>query len=83
LSVRIRLKRFGTKRRPYYRIVVMDSRSPRDGRTIEEVGFYHPIEIEDKQIQVKEERVRDWLNKGAQPSDTVKKLLNNINFRIK
>jgi small subunit ribosomal protein S16 len=83
LSVRIRLKRFGTKRRPYYRIVVMDSRSPRDGRTIEEVGFYHPIEIEEKQIQVKEERVRDWLNKGAQPSDTVRKLLNNINFRIK
>jgi small subunit ribosomal protein S16 len=83
LSVRIRLKRFGTKRRPYYRIVVMDSRSPRDGRTIEEVGFYHPIEIEEKQIKVKEERVRDWLNKGAQPSDTVRKLLNNINFRIK
>jgi small subunit ribosomal protein S16 len=83
LSVRIRLKRFGTKRKPYYRIVVMDSRSPRDGRTIEEVGFYHPIEIEEKQIQVKEERVRDWLNKGAQPSDTVRKLLNNINFRIK
>ena len=83
MSVRIRLKRFGTKRRPYYRIVVMDSRSPRDGRTIEEVGFYHPIEIEEKQIQVKEERVRDWLNKGAQPSNTVRKLLNNINFRIK
>ena len=83
MSVRIRLKRFGTKRRPYYRIVVMDSRSPRDGKTIEEVGFYHPIEIEEKQIQVKEERVRDWLNKGAQPSDTVRKLLNNINFRIK
>jgi len=83
LSVRIRLKRFGTKRRPYYRIVVMDSRSPRDGRTIEEVGFYHPIEIEEKQIQVKEDRVREWLNKGAQPSDTVRKLLNNINFRVK
>ena len=83
MSVRIRLKRFGTKRRPYYRIVVMDSRSPRDGRTIEEVGFYHPIEIEEKQIQVKEERVRDWLNKGAQPSDTVRKMLNNLNFRIK
>jgi small subunit ribosomal protein S16 len=77
------LKRFGTKRRPYYRIVVMDSRSPRDGRAIEEVGFYHPIEIEEKQIQVKEDRVREWLDKGAQPSDTVRKLLNNINFRIK
>jgi len=83
VSVRIRLKRFGSKRRPYYRIVVMDSRRPRDGRTIEEVGFYHPIEIEGEQIQVKEERVRDWLNKGAQPSDTVRKLLNNINFRMK
>ena len=83
MSVRIRLKRFGTKRRPYYRIVVMDSRSPRDGRAIEEVGFYHPIEIEEKQIQVKEDRIREWLDKGAQPSDTVRKLLNNINFRIK
>ena len=83
MSVRIRLKRFGTKRRPYYRIVVMDSRSPRDGRAIEEVGFYHPIEIEEKQIRVKEDRVREWLDKGAQPSDTVRKLLNNINFRIK
>ena len=83
MSVRIRLKRFGTKRKPFYRIVVMDSRSPRDGRTIEEVGFYHPIEIEEKQIQVKEDRVREWLNKGAQPSNTVRKLLNNINFRIK
>jgi small subunit ribosomal protein S16 len=82
VSVRIRLKRFGTKRRPYYRIVVTDSRSPRDGRTIEEVGFYHPIEIAEKQITVKEDRIRDWLGKGARPSDTVRKLLNNINFRI-
>lgn len=83
MSVRIRLKRFGTKKRPYYRIVVMDSRSPRDGRTIEEVGFYHPIEIEQKQLIIKEDRVRDWLKKGAQPSDTVRKLLNNMNFHIR
>jgi small subunit ribosomal protein S16 len=82
VSVRIRLKRLGTKRRPYYRIVVTDSRSPRDGRTIEEVGFYHPIEVAEKQITVKEDRIRDWLSKGARPSDTVRKLLNNINFRI-
>jgi small subunit ribosomal protein S16 len=82
VSVRIRLKRFGTKRRPYYRIVVTDSRSPRDGRTIEEVGFYHPIEIAEKQITVKDDRIREWLGKGARPSDTVRKLLNNINFRI-
>jgi len=82
VSVRIRLKRFGTKRRPYYRIVVTDSRSPRDGRTIEEVGFYHPIEIAEKQITIKEDRIREWLGKGARPSDTVRKLLNNINFHI-
>ena len=82
MSVRIRLKRFGTKRRPFYRIVVTDSRAPRDGRTIEEVGFYHPIEIAEKQITVKEDRIRDWLSRGARPSDTVRKLLNNINFHI-
>lgn len=82
MSVRIRLKRFGTKHRPYYRIVVTDSRSPRDGRTLEEVGFYHPIEIAEKQLSVREDRIREWLGKGARPSDTVRKLLNNINFRI-
>ncbi len=76
MSVKIRLKRFGTKRRPYYRIVVMDTRAPRDGRALEEVGFYHPIEVEEKQINLKEDRIRDWLDKGAQPSDTVRKLLN-------
>ena len=83
MSVRIRLKRFGTKRRQYYRIVFMDSRRPRDGRTIEEVGFYHPIEVEEKQIKIKEDRIREWLSKGARPTDTVRKLLNNVNFRIK
>jgi small subunit ribosomal protein S16 len=82
VSVRIRLKRFGTKHRPYYRIVVTDSRNPRDGRTLEEVGFYHPIEIAEKQLSVQEDRIREWLGKGARPSDTVRKLLNNINFRI-
>ncbi|MDR0730649.1 MAG: 30S ribosomal protein S16, partial [Treponema sp.] len=51
MSARIRLKKFGTKKRPYYRIVVMDNRDARDGKTIEELGYYHPIEAEDKQIQ--------------------------------
>jgi small subunit ribosomal protein S16 len=83
LSVRIRLKRFGTKKRPYYRIVVTDSRTPRDGRTLEEVGFYQPIEVTDKQVQIKAERVRDWLAKGATPSDTVRRLLNRVNFHVK
>ena len=83
MSTKIRLKRFGTKKRPYYRIVVMDSRNARDGKTIEEVGFYHPIEIEDKQLNLKEERIKDWLEKGARPTDTVKKLLNKSNIFIK
>jgi len=82
VSVKIRLKRFGTKKRPYYRIVVMDSRSPRDGRTIEEVGFYHPIEVEEKQIKIKEDRIREWLKEGARPSDTVRRLLNKVNFYL-
>ena len=83
MSTKIRLKRFGTKKRPYYRIVVMDSRTARDGRTIEEVGFYHPIEIEENQLNLKEDRIKDWLEKGARPTDTVKKLLNKSNIFIK
>ena len=52
MSVKIRLKRMGTKKRPYFRVVVVDSRAPRDGRTIEEIGYYHPIEAEDKQVSL-------------------------------
>lgn len=80
MSVKIRLKRMGTKKRPYYRIVVMDTKKPRDGRAIEEVGFYHPIEVEDKRLSVQEDRVKEWLDKGAKPSDTVRRLLNTINL---
>ena len=83
MSVRIRLKRFGTQKRPYYRIVVMDSRAPRDGRPIEEVGFYHPVEIEERQVKIKEDRIKDWLSKGAQPSDTVRMLLKRQNISAK
>ena len=83
MSVKIRLKRLGTKKRPYYRIVVMDSRRPRDGRTIDEVGTYHPIEVETKQFTVKEDKVKDWLGKGARPTPTVKRLLNRANIRVK
>jgi len=74
--VKIRLKRLGAKKRPYYRIVIMDSRTPRDGRAIEEIGFYHPVEAADKQIKVDQERVDEWIKKGAQPTATVKKLIN-------
>jgi small subunit ribosomal protein S16 len=61
----------------------MDSREPRDGRAIEEVGLYHPIEIEENQLNLKEDRIREWIDKGARPSDTVRKLLNKKNFHIK
>ncbi|MFP4180344.1 MAG: 30S ribosomal protein S16 [Spirochaetaceae bacterium] len=80
MSVKIRLKRFGSKKRPYYRIVVMDSRAPRDGRALEEVGLYHPIEKEDAQLRLKEERIKDWISRGAEPSATVKRLLNKNNI---
>jgi len=82
VSVKIRLKRFGTKKRPYYRIVVMDSRKPRDGRTLEEIGYYHPIEAEDKQVKLDTDRVKDWIMKGAQVTPTVKKLLNKNEIYI-
>lgn len=83
MSVRIRLKKFGAKARPFYRIVVMDSRTPRDSRTIDEIGLYHPIETEDKQIRIDEEKAKLWLSKGAQPSDTVRSLLNKKNIHVR
>ena len=82
MSASIRLKRFGTKKRPYYRIVVVDSRAPRDGKTIEELGYYHPIEAEEKQITFEAEKIRAWLDKGARVSDTVRSLLNKKNFSL-
>ncbi len=82
MSVKIRLKRFGTKKRPYYRIVVMDSREPRDGRALDEVGLYHPIEKEGEQVRLDEEKIKSWLLKGAQPTDTVKSVFNKNNINI-
>lgn len=76
MSVKIRLKRMGSKKRPFYRIVVADSRSPRDGRFIEEVGYYNPIS-NPEQLKLNEEVILDWLQKGAQPSDTVRNLLSS------
>jgi small subunit ribosomal protein S16 len=82
MSATIRLKKFGTKKRPFYRIVVIDKRSARDARTIEEVGFYHPIDTEEKQILIDKEKVIKWLKVGAQPSDTVRMLLNRKNIKL-
>jgi len=74
MAVKIRLKRMGTKKKPFYRIVVADSRSPRDGRFIEMVGTYDPL-FDPAKILVEEDRILDWMNKGAKPSDTVRNLL--------
>jgi small subunit ribosomal protein S16 len=81
--VKIRLKRIGTKKRPFYRVVVMDSRAPRDGRTLEEVGTYHPIEEEGNQTKFEVERIKEWIGKGAQPTLTVKRLLNKAKVSLK
>ena len=73
MAVKIRLKRMGSKKHPVYRIVVADSRSPRDGRFIETVGTYNPL-VQPSEVKLDEELVLSWLNNGAQPSDTVKNL---------
>ena len=72
--VKIRLRRMGAKKAPYYRIVVADSRSPRDGRCIEEIGAYNPL-TEPATITVDSEKAKTWIQNGAQPTDTVKALL--------
>ena len=71
--VKIRLKRMGAHKKPFYRIVVADVRAPRDGRFIEEVGYYDPMK-EPKEIKINEELAQKWINNGAQPTDTVKAL---------
>ena len=73
--VKIRLRRMGKKKSPFYRIVVADSRSPRDGRFIEEVGYYNPM-TNPAEIKVDAEKVQKWLDSGAQPTETVKSILN-------
>jgi small subunit ribosomal protein S16 len=82
MSAVIRLKKFGTKKRPFYRIVVIDSRASRDGRTLEELGYYHPIAAEDKQISLDAEKAVKWLKAGVAPSDTVRRLLNRKGIRM-
>ena len=76
MAVKMRLKRMGKKRNPIYRVVIADARSPRDGRNIDEVGFYDPNQ-EPAVVKFDEEATKAWLNKGAQPTDTVARLLKN------
>ena len=72
--VKIRLRRMGVKKAPFYRIVIADSRYPRDGRFIEEIGYYDPMK-EPVVIKIDEDKAKEWLTKGAQPTETVKSLL--------
>jgi len=74
MAVKIRLKRIGAHKTPFYRIVVADSKSPRDGRFIEEIGYYNPL-TDPAQVKIDGEKAKNWLSKGAQPSDTVRALL--------
>ena len=77
MAVKIRLKRMGTHKKPYYRMVVADSRCPRDGRFIEMVGTYDPLK-KPAEIKVDQAKALDWLSKGAQPSDTVRALFSKV-----
>lgn len=77
MAVKIRLRRMGAKKAPFYRFVVADSRFPRDGRFIEEIGTYNPL-TEPAEIKIDEEKASKWLKNGAQPTDTVKSL-----FKVK
>ena len=76
MAVKIRLRRMGQKKAPFYRIIVADSRSPRDGRFIEEIGTYNP-NVEPSEVKINAELAQKWLSTGAQPTDDVSKLFKN------
>ena len=82
MAVKLRLKRMGSKQKPFYRIVAADSRSPRDGRFIETVGTYNPIK-DKSATTINEERVMYWLNNGAEPTDTVRSILSDAKIMKK
>ena len=75
MAVKIRLKRLGKKKAPFYRVVVADSRYPRNGRFIEEIGTYDPMTDEDKQVNIDADAAKKWIGNGAQPTETVRDLL--------
>ena len=79
MSVKIRLARHGAKKRPFYRIVVADSESPRDGKYLENVGTYNPL-IDPAEVSLKQERIKYWIDQGAIPTTTVKSLLKKEGF---
>ncbi|PWA13480.1 30S ribosomal protein S16 [Pueribacillus theae] len=82
MAVKIRLKRIGAKKAPFYRLVVADSRSPRDGRFIEEIGYYNPVKSP-VEVKIDEEKALQWMLKGAKPSDTVRNLFSKAGLMEK
>jgi len=81
VPVRIRLMRFGRKKRPFYRVVVADSHAPRDGKFLDILGYYDPLK-EPFEFKVNEEKVKKWLEKGAEPTETVRALLRKIGIKV-
>ena len=79
MAVKIRLRRMGAKRAPFYRVVVADSRYPRDGRFIEEIGYFNPM-TEPAEVKIDADKAKKWISNGAQPTDTVKSLLKKENI---
>ena len=79
MAVKIRLRRMGAKKAPFYRVVVADSRYPRDGRFIEEIGYYNPL-TEPAEVKIDAEKAKKWISNGAQPTETVKALLKKNNI---
>lgn len=82
MAVKIRLKRMGAHKKPFYRVVVADSRSPRDGRFIEEIGTYNPV-AQPVEVNLNEEKALHWLQNGAKPSDTVRNLFSKAGIMAK
>lgn len=82
MAVKLRLKRMGAKKRPFYRIVAADSRNKRDGRVIEEIGYYNPI-VTPAEVKIEDEKALKWLSDGAAPTDTVKNLFSKAGIMTK
>mgnify|MGYP000944189150 FL=1 len=82
MAVKIRLRRMGAKKAPFYRVIVADSRSPRDGRFVEELGYYNPL-TEPAVIKIDEEKAVKWVKNGAQPTDVVKRLFEKAGINEK
>ena len=74
MAIKLRLKRMGAKKKPFYRIIASDSRSPRDGRFIDEIGYYNPT-VDPPEIKIDSEKAQKWIKSGAQPTDTVRSLM--------